>query len=75
MDPATIERSLQRRRILEELISTEESYIGDVRFLMNVCASPRRFSVAANTVFRSMSQFSPRYQLCRPACGRPSTGI
>ncbi|KAK4451643.1 hypothetical protein QBC34DRAFT_492910 [Podospora aff. communis PSN243] len=36
MDPATIERSLQRRRILEELISTEESYIGDVRFLMNV---------------------------------------
>ncbi|KAK4199154.1 hypothetical protein QBC40DRAFT_349731 [Triangularia verruculosa] len=36
MDPAVIERSLQRRRILEELISTEESYIGDVRFLMNV---------------------------------------
>ncbi|KAG7132266.1 hypothetical protein HYQ45_009287 [Verticillium longisporum] len=33
--PAT-ERSLQRRRILEELISTEEGYIGDVRFLMNV---------------------------------------
>ncbi|TDZ23565.1 T-lymphoma invasion and metastasis-inducing protein 1 [Colletotrichum orbiculare MAFF 240422] len=27
---------MQRRRILEELISTEESYIGDVRFLMNV---------------------------------------
>ncbi|KAK0748207.1 hypothetical protein B0T21DRAFT_406739 [Apiosordaria backusii] len=36
LDPAVIERSLQRRRILEELISTEESYIGDVRFLMNV---------------------------------------
>lgn len=36
MDPAVIERSLQRRRILEELVSTEESYIGDVRFLMNV---------------------------------------
>ncbi|KAK0618376.1 hypothetical protein B0T17DRAFT_496382 [Bombardia bombarda] len=35
-DPLVIERSLQRRRILEELISTEESYIGDVRFLMNV---------------------------------------
>jgi hypothetical protein len=27
---------LQRRRILEELIETEEGYIGDVRFLMNV---------------------------------------
>lgn len=33
---ASVERSLQRRRILEELISTEEGYIGDVRFLMNV---------------------------------------
>jgi hypothetical protein len=35
-DLATIERSLQRRKVLEELISTEEGYIGDVRFLMNV---------------------------------------
>ena len=35
-DPAITDRSLQRRRILEELITTEESYIGDVRFLMNV---------------------------------------
>lgn len=36
-DPAVTERSLQRSRILEELIDTEESYIGDLRFLMNVC--------------------------------------
>lgn len=36
LDKATVERSLQRRRILEELISTEEGYISDVRFLMNV---------------------------------------
>ncbi|KAK3694652.1 hypothetical protein B0T22DRAFT_526496 [Podospora appendiculata] len=36
VDPVVVERSLQRRRILEELITTEESYIGDVRFLMNV---------------------------------------
>ncbi|KAI1839947.1 hypothetical protein JX266_013849 [Neoarthrinium moseri] len=35
-DPAVTERLLQRRRILEELISTEESYIGDIKFLMNV---------------------------------------
>ena len=40
-DPAITDRSLQRRRILEELITTEESYIGDIRFLMNV-----RFRVA-----------------------------
>ncbi|KAK3300359.1 uncharacterized protein B0H64DRAFT_13552 [Chaetomium fimeti] len=36
VDSAVIERALQRRRILEELISTEEAYVGDVRFLMNV---------------------------------------
>lgn len=36
MDPAVAERAMQRRRILEELISTEEGYIRDVRFLMNV---------------------------------------
>ncbi|KAL7629427.1 hypothetical protein AAE478_000947 [Parahypoxylon ruwenzoriense] len=35
-DPGVTERLLQRRRILEELINTEESYIGDVKFLMNV---------------------------------------
>ena len=35
-DFAVSERAIQRRRILEELITTEESYIGDVRFLMNV---------------------------------------
>ncbi|KAL7938941.1 hypothetical protein V8C35DRAFT_328821 [Trichoderma chlorosporum] len=35
-DLAAMERSLQRRRVLEELISTEEGYIGDIRFLMNV---------------------------------------
>lgn len=36
LDLATTERALQRRRILEELISTEEGYIGDIRFLLNV---------------------------------------
>ncbi|KAF5659693.1 hypothetical protein FHETE_9290 [Fusarium heterosporum] len=35
MDGAAIHRSLRRRQILEELISTEESYIGDIRFLMH----------------------------------------
>lgn len=36
VDPAVVERALQRRRILEELIGTEEAYVADVRFLMNV---------------------------------------
>ncbi|KAF4980130.1 hypothetical protein FZEAL_3794 [Fusarium zealandicum] len=35
MDLTATERSLQRRQILEELIGTEESYIGDLRFLIN----------------------------------------
>ncbi|KAJ3477631.1 hypothetical protein NLG97_g8791 [Lecanicillium saksenae] len=35
-DRFSIERALRRRRILEELIQTEESYIGDIRLLMNV---------------------------------------
>lgn len=41
LDPAVTARSLQRRRILGELIETEESYIADVRFLMNVCVGSR----------------------------------
>jgi len=36
LDPAVGERATRRRKILEELISTEEGYIGDVKFLMNV---------------------------------------
>jgi hypothetical protein len=44
VDPAVVERALKRRRILEELISTEEGYIGDLRFLMNVCFGGARRS-------------------------------
>ncbi|KAI5466600.1 hypothetical protein BGZ63DRAFT_409851 [Mariannaea sp. PMI_226] len=36
VDPLTLQRASQRTKILEELVSTEESYIGDIRFLMNV---------------------------------------
>lgn len=41
-DPAILERSKQRRRIIEELIETEEGYIGDIKFLMNV-SEPLRY--------------------------------
>ncbi|KAM0437510.1 hypothetical protein ACHAPT_001874 [Fusarium lateritium] len=34
-DLTATQRAFERRQILEELISTEESYIGDIRFLMN----------------------------------------
>jgi hypothetical protein len=36
IDEGTIRRAIQRRRILEELISSEESYIGDMKVLVNV---------------------------------------
>jgi hypothetical protein len=36
IDQAVTARLLQRRRVLEEIISTEESYVADVKFLMNV---------------------------------------
>ncbi|RKF63882.1 putative dbl homology [Erysiphe neolycopersici] len=36
IDQAVTKRSLQRRRVLEEIISTEENYVADVKFLMNV---------------------------------------
>jgi hypothetical protein len=35
-DLTATQRAFERRQILEELISTEENYIGDIRFLMNV---------------------------------------
>ncbi|EEU48396.1 uncharacterized protein NECHADRAFT_74501 [Fusarium vanettenii 77-13-4] len=34
-DLTATQRAFERRQILEELISTEENYIGDIRFLMN----------------------------------------
>lgn len=52
LDHAIAERLLQRRRILEELIHTEEGYIGDIKFLMNVRdtghANGWKFPVLAN---------------------------
>jgi hypothetical protein len=36
IDQGVTNRLLQRRRVLEEIIHTEESYLADVKFLMNV---------------------------------------
>lgn len=36
VDQGVTQRLLQRRRVLEEIIATEESYVADVKFLMNV---------------------------------------
>jgi hypothetical protein len=39
IDQAVTSRLLQRRRVLEEIITTEESYVADVKFLTNVSKS------------------------------------
>ncbi|KAG0650937.1 Phosphatidylinositol 3 [Hyphodiscus hymeniophilus] len=36
MDQDVLNRLFQRRRVIEEIINTEESYVGDVKFLMHV---------------------------------------
>ncbi|RDW84977.1 Dbl-containing protein [Coleophoma cylindrospora] len=36
IDQEVTNRLLQRRRVLEEIISTEEAYVADIKFLMNV---------------------------------------
>lgn len=36
LDEAAYSRSVQRRRILEELIDSEENYLGDLKVLSNV---------------------------------------
>jgi hypothetical protein len=37
LDESTWLRSLQRRKVVEELIASEESYIADLKVLINVC--------------------------------------
>jgi hypothetical protein len=53
-------RSVQRRKIVEELLSSEENYIVDMKALVNVCAS-RSFACLRIIVLRIISQYS---QLC-----------
>lgn len=52
IDQAVTNRLLQRRRVLEEIISTEESYLADVRFLMNV-----RKSIHSPKTFLTFARF------------------
>ncbi|KJZ77889.1 hypothetical protein HIM_02526 [Hirsutella minnesotensis 3608] len=48
-DAAATERALQRRRVLEELIATEEGYIGDIRLLMNASRASYKMDTSSNT--------------------------
>ena len=52
IDQAVTNRLLQRRRVLEEIITTEESYVADVKFLMNVYFMARPSSLR-NSLSRS----------------------
>jgi len=52
IDQAVTNRLLQRRRVLEELITTEESYVADLKFLMNVRPSSRYNICIADMVYQ-----------------------
>lgn len=41
IDVKALERSVQRRRILEEIVATEEGYVNDMKALYNVCQVSR----------------------------------
>lgn len=43
IDQATAARSFKRRHVLEEIISSEESYVADIKFLTNVSCDPAVF--------------------------------
>lgn len=63
IDQAVTDRLLQRRRIVEELISTEENYIADVSFLTNASRSrvtPELSLVLILTDIRDPTSFHPR---------------
>lgn len=54
LDQAVTNRLLQRRRVLEEIISTEESYLADVKFLMNVRWNSIKLIIDSTNAYRSM---------------------
>lgn len=76
IDEAAVERSLQRRRILEELITTEEGYIGDVRFLLNASSTLKLYMyISSDRKIRSISPFWPLCLRSTWACGHLSTKV
>ena len=61
-DKDVIDRSIQRRKVLEEIVNTEESYVADMKFLLSVCRS----SIQENNtylVFRYTEHSSRRCRL------------
>ncbi|KAL2271188.1 hypothetical protein VTJ83DRAFT_559 [Remersonia thermophila] len=55
LDPKVLERALQRRRIIDELITTEEAYIRDLRFLAN----PIQRACKYHLLFKDLSRHTP----------------
>ncbi|KFY38928.1 hypothetical protein V495_06289 [Pseudogymnoascus sp. VKM F-4514 (FW-929)] len=60
-DVAVTHRSIRRRRVLEEIISTEEGYFGDVKFLKNVYVTllasvPRLLPSLKESISRNLSE-------------------
>lgn len=74
IDPEVMDRALHRRRILEELLSTEEGYIGDIRFLLNASSPPLDRWVMLTIARPTLPSLHP-YRPYAQESGRPSMPI
>ena len=68
-------RSVQRRKIIEELISSEESYIGDLKVLINVTSVLPLIGSQAYRYTRTTLCYSPLFLHCQHKPGHRSTII
>jgi hypothetical protein len=74
IDEGTRDRAVKRRRVLEELLSTEESYIADLKILINVGHILPNPSFRANNQ-RYISHYLHPSQLCRRIPGLQFTAM
>lgn len=72
IDEATWLRSIQRRKVLEELINTEESYVSDMRTFVNVKSAITSMSdeCLLRTGLLDASDFGSFNIATSPCCGR-----
>lgn len=75
LDPDALDRAVKRRRILDELVHTEEDYISDIRLLLNVWQNTNDATRYSNESTRFMLRCWCRFLPHIMAYGNQSTGI
>ncbi|KIE01818.1 RhoGEF domain-containing protein, partial [Metarhizium majus ARSEF 297] len=69
LDPDALDRAVKRRRILDELVHTEEDYISDIRLLLNVYVTmlvslPSTYPGLRQSVNRNLSDILQLHEEC-----------